>query len=218
MALAPIGQSQFAPGFAPAPSKEMGQEAFLQLLVAQLQNQDPLDPTDSREFVTQLSQLSGVEQMVQMNERLASIEIAQAGIVNAQLGSLVGRTVTATSDGAWLGASGGAAVGFDLGARAERVEVTIRDESGRVVRTLGLGETFPGTRRVDWDGLDDAGVRAPAGRYSVEVKAFDASGRPVPVTQEVTGVVAGISFESGVPELVVGDLRVRLGDVTRIMQ
>jgi flagellar basal-body rod modification protein FlgD len=196
----------------------MGQEAFLQLLVAQLQNQDPLDPTDSREFVTLLSQLSGVEQMVQMNERLAAIEIGQAGIVNAQLGSLVGRTVTAASDGAWLGASGGATVGFELGARAERIEVSIRDESGKVVRTLEQGETFPGTRSVSWDGLDAAGVRVPAGRYSVEVKAFDASGRPVPVTQEVTGIVSGISFESGVPELVVGDLRVRLGDVTRIAQ
>ncbi len=56
----------------PTATKQM----FLQLLVAQLKNQNPLNPADGTEFLAQLSQLTGVEQMVSMNQELAAIRKA----------------------------------------------------------------------------------------------------------------------------------------------
>lgn len=55
------------------PQKELGKDTFLQLMVAQLKNQNPLSPMDGTSFLTQLSQISGVEQMVQMRQELEAI-------------------------------------------------------------------------------------------------------------------------------------------------
>lgn len=84
------GQSQFAK--VPASSTEtVDYEAFLQLLVAQLKTQDPTDPTDSAEFFSQLASFSGVEQQIQINNKLDSLLTA------SQLGeatSLIGKTLS----------------------------------------------------------------------------------------------------------------------------
>ncbi len=68
---------------------ELGKDAFLQLLVAQLQNQDPLNPAEDKEFIAQLSTFSTLEQMQNMNK---SMEASQAA-------SLIGKQVTWTESG-----------------------------------------------------------------------------------------------------------------------
>jgi len=198
------------------PPDEIGRDAFMKLLVTQLKNQDPLDPTDAKEFVTQLSQLTGVEQLVGIGERVAALEIATAGIANTQVAGLVGRSVTANADAIRLGESGSGRAPFQLDGRATEVTVTIRDESGRAVRTLQLGETFAGPHAVEWDGNDDTGARAPAGRYTIEIAAKDDAGHPVGSSTRITGPVTGVSYENGYPELLVGEARVMLGDVISI--
>mgnify|MGYP001764861594 CR=1 FL=1 len=51
----------------------LGKDAFLKLLVTQLQNQDPLNPLDDKEFIAQLAQFSSLEQQITMNTNLSSI-------------------------------------------------------------------------------------------------------------------------------------------------
>ncbi len=201
---------------AQGPAQEIGRDAFMKLLVTQLRNQDPLDPTDAKEFVTQLSQLTGVEQLVGIGERVAALEVATAGIANTQVAGLTGRTVTANADTIRLADSGPGRAVYQLDGRAAEVTVVIRDESGRVVRTQTLGETFAGSHAVEWDGNDDGGARAPAGRYTVEIAAKDAAGHPVGTSTRITGPVTGVSYENGYPELLVGEARVMLGDVISI--
>ncbi len=191
----------------------MGRDAFMKLLVAQLRNQDPLDPMDPRESIAQLSQLSGVEQLVAIEGRLRALEVANAGMVNAQAVALVGRTVEAEGGMLRLGPEGDAEASFTLRGRAERVEVKVIDEQGRVVRSMELEGGYPGAHPVRWDGLDEQGERAPAGRYRIEVRAFDAEGRPVEADTTLRGRVERVAYDNGYPELVVEGRRIALGSV-----
>lgn len=71
-------------------SSTLGQEAFLELLVTELQYQDPLDPMDGTEYVTQLAQFSTVEQLTTMNDNMSSF-LQYQGLYDG--GSLIGKTV-----------------------------------------------------------------------------------------------------------------------------
>ena len=197
-------------------SGSLDREAFMQLLVAQLRNQDPLDPMDARDFVTQLSQLSGVEQLVTMSNRIEGMEMAMAGVANVQAASLTGKHVTANTSTLRLPDQGPANGSFSLTGAASTVTVRVLDGDGRLVRTLTLNDQSPGTRTFTWDGKDEAGTRAESGNYRIEVTAQDASGLPVPSTTSINGIIGSISYEGGVPTLVVGGAHVVLGDVITI--
>src|SRR5210317_754089 len=79
-------------------SNVMGKDDFLNLLITQLQNQDPLKPTDSTEFTAQLAQFSSLEQLGNVNENLKQLQDFQASINNSQAVSLIGKEITATGN------------------------------------------------------------------------------------------------------------------------
>jgi len=81
------------------------------------------------------------------------------------------------------------------------VTATITDSNGNVVRTLNLGAHAAGATTIPWDGTDSTGATVAQGTYTVTVTATNVAGSPVPVTQNVTGVVQNISFALGYPEL-----------------
>jgi flagellar basal-body rod modification protein FlgD len=196
----------------------MGRDAFMKLLVHQLQNQDPLEPMDAREMVTQLSELTSVEQLVSIEQRLGHLEIATAGIGNTQAAGLVGRTVVANADRLSLGDTGPARGAFVVEGSSATTEITIRDAAGDVVRTISLGGQTPGTHVYEWDGNGENGERLPAGRYEMTVVAKDAEGHPVTTSTRIEGRVARVTYENGYPELVVGEATVMLGDVLSISE
>jgi len=93
---AAVSNSATSSGGTSAISQELDRNAFLQLLVTQLQHQDPLNPTDNTEFIAQLAQFSSLEQMQQMNTGLTNQQLMTA---TSQALSLVGREVSYTVDG-----------------------------------------------------------------------------------------------------------------------
>jgi flagellar basal-body rod modification protein FlgD len=186
---------------AAAATTSLGQDAFLKLLMAQLRNQDPMNPVQGTEFVTQLSQFSMVEQSVQQSTTLGNISKQLSGLSNSDATQLVGKTITVNGSGMnWNGVL--ATTGnVTLGGAAQKVTVSISDSQGNVVRTLQLGAEPAGALGVSWDGRTDAGSAAPAGNYTMSVNATDASGQPVSTSQTVTGVVNKVSFDQGYPQL-----------------
>lgn len=207
-------------GFA-QPAKERGalsKEDFMKLLIAQLKNQDPQAPVDSKEFVTQLSQLTSVEQLTNMSEQLKNLQLATTSMMNNQASSFVGRQIEANGSKLHLGASGGASSGIQLMQPAQEVTLTIRDAQGQAQRVLELGSTKAGLTPVDWDGNADNGERLAAGAYTMTVEAKDKDGNPVVSSAQISGIVSQVSYERGFPELVVGDARVALANVTTIKQ
>ena len=196
--------------------QELGRDAFMRLLVAQLENQDPLEPMDAQETVTQLAELTSVEHLMGIESRIGALEIATAGMANTQVASLLGRDVVASGGNLRLDSQGTATGAYGLDAAADEVTVTIRNDAGDVVQTVELGGRAMGPHTFEWDGTDGSGGRAPAGRYTMEVTARGPDGNPIVVSDEVRGRVDGVTYENGFPELRVGGRNILLGDIRSV--
>lgn len=178
---------------------ELGQEAFLKLLVAQLQNQDPLNPQENHEFVAQLAQFSSLEQTVGINDRLDILSLQNQGMANSQIVNMVGKEATIKGDIVTLQGQGQPVpVAFTIDSSVTSAEIEIRDGSGRKIRTIQAGARSSGSAQVLWNGLDDTGLPQPAGPYQVRVVAKNGD-TPVSVTQQSTGVIQAVSFNQGFP-------------------
>ena len=195
-------------------NQDLGKTEFLQLLVTQLQNQDPLQPMDNTEFVAQLAQFSNVEQLVAVNEGINILGMQQMSMTNAQAVSMIGKEVQVRSDSFSVGASDTEVnAAFTLDDDAADVKVNIRDSEGNLVRTIELGAHAEGDVEFEWDIRDDNGVKLSPGTYSIDVSATDADGGTVTWDPKVTGTVTGVSYESGYPELELGEVKAQMSDV-----
>jgi len=193
--------------------QDVGQDEFLELMLAQFENQDPMQPLENSDFLAQLAQFStatGVKELKSSVEGLVSSLSGNRGLAAAQL---VGREVMVPSD--QLHSDGGAAGAVELPASGE-LTVQIRDASGQVLRTLDLGTRPPGVARFEWDGLSAAGDRLPPGAYDVTATLAGASGETqVPVL--ASGAVTGVDPTGAEPRLdVAGHGTVGFGDVRQI--
>ena len=185
-----------------AGTKPMGRDAFLKLLVAQMKNQDPLKPQDNSQFVAELAQFSSLEQSMGINERLDLLATQNQGLANSQVIGMVGSEVTVK--GSMVTAAGGGAavpVSFTLAGDTESTVVTVRNQAGKVVRTLDLGGRDAGIARISWDGRDQSGMVQASGTYVISVEAKNDKGAAVSVSQETTGIVKSVSFDKGYPVL-----------------
>ncbi len=179
----------------------VNQQQFLQLLVAQLQHQDPTQPLQGTEFVTQLAQFSLVEQSVTQSQQLTNLTAQVTGLSNDQTTNLVGQTVTVGGNQIAFNGTSASAANVTLSGAASQVSATITDASGNVVRQLNLGAHGAGAMTIPWDGHNNSGGLVPQGTYTINVTATNASGNPVSVSQDVTGVVKSVSFDQGYPDL-----------------
>jgi len=199
-------------------TQTLGKDDFLKLLTEQLKNQDPTNPLDDTAFVSQLAQFSSLEQAMTTNDKLSAMQLSESAMVNAQVASLVGKSVLVRTQSVIMPASGTPPpITLQLGADASKVSVSIQDASGTVVRVLDAGALAAGTQTVAWDGKNTSGNRVPAGSYTVAVTATDAQGQAVTVNSEVTGVVTGVAFDTGSAQLELGgSTRVNPSDVVEI--
>jgi flagellar basal-body rod modification protein FlgD len=223
MTVAPTQSPAANPAQAPAdvpanPKGAMGQDTFLKLLVAELKQQDPMDPMQSRDMVAQLAQLSSVQKLQGIDDKLAAMQTSNNAASAMQNAGLIGRTVTAKTSRLDLNSSGGATGSYQLQSKAQTISVNVRDSSGTVVRALDFAAQQAGQRQFTWDGQTDGGTRAPAGSYSFDVTAKSLQGSPVPASTEVSGLVTEVTNENGAPQVVVGGAHIPLGDVTSIAQ
>ncbi len=191
-------------------------DTFLTLLTTQLQNQDPLSPLDSTEFVGQLVQFSGVEQQIAQNKNLERL-VGQSEVNSSTAAvSFIGKEAVLTSKTAPL-QGGSAKWAYALGRQAEQSTITISDQEGKVVFTGGANQNT-GRHEFVWDGRDTAGNILPDGAYNIQITAIDADGEPVSVATSITGIVTGVDFASGEPALLMGDIRASFSDILSVRQ
>lgn len=175
-----------------AASDVLGKDAFLKLLVTQLQNQDPLNPLDDKEFIAQLAQFSSLEQMSNIAEGITALteKTAQQDMLSSV--SYIGKQVTAS--GSTMTKIGNAAtpVYFTLEDAAATVYANIYDANNNLVRTEKFTSMQAGEFEFSWDGTDYNGSAVNNGQYSVYFSAESATGKTVFVDTEVTGVVTAV--------------------------
>jgi flagellar basal-body rod modification protein FlgD len=148
-------------------TSSLGKDSFLQLLVTQMQNQNPLDPQDNSEFVAQLAQFSSLETMQNLSTSVDSISTMYQSSQALQASSLVGRSVTVDAGSTYVDTSKAMTGSVVLPSSSTDTTVKVYDSTGtNVVRTIDLGTQAAGTTSFTWDGMDDSGAAVAAGNYS----------------------------------------------------
>ncbi len=202
---------------ASGPAKnDMGKDTFFQLLITQLQNQNPLNPMDGAEFTSQLAQFSQLEKLDNMGSTLEYMQLYLASLNNAQAVEFIGKEIEANGDSIQLPEGGSASLSYELKDDAGSVTVKIYDQDMKLVRTVEVGPQNGGSQEWSWDGKDNEGNQLEAGDYTFEVSASDVNGGDVAVTTYLKGVVTGVTFENGVTFLLLGQQKVSLGEVIRV--
>ena len=206
------GSTEIAASQAPM----MGKDDFLHLLITQLQNQDPLNPTDHTEFTAQLAQFSSLEQLHNVNDNLEQLHNFQASTNNTQAVSMLGKEITAK--GNYLQLTDGEATGcdFSLSRDAAMVSVNIYDSTGRFVSAFDKENLPAGRHTLVWDGKDKDNIPAKDGHYTFAIQANDANDQKIKVETFFTGVVDSLTFEDNTPFLISGGKKIALGDVIQV--
>ncbi|WP_373499204.1 flagellar hook assembly protein FlgD [Desulfococcus sp.] len=197
---------------------ELGQDDFLNLLIAQLQAQDPLNPLESAEFSAQLAQFNSLEKLMEVNTHLEELKAAQLFSANAQFVDYIGKTVKAQGNTVALTEGEPLALSFDLARNAKSVSVNIFDAGGLRVRTLTAEETGAGEQSVEWNGKDDKGRRVPDGTYRFEAAAVDEAGAAVEATPFTLNRVTGVTFQNDSAVLLAQNHAIPLSQVVRVSE
>lgn len=194
---------------------KLGQTEFLSLLVAQLQNQDPLNPMDSANFSAQLAQFSSLEQLTQINGKLDSLgQKDPTTTPTFDPVGLIGRTISANGSGVNVTKGDASALEYTL-EDTGKVSIEVKSSSGTVVGSADLGQLAGGTHTLDLDDVTKFADLAD-GDYTVSVKVQSGSAPATAVKTQVTGTVSGVDLTSNPPTIRVGDLEIPLGDVREV--
>ena len=188
---------------------------FLTLLVTELQNQNPLEPTDTNDFISQLTSYANFEQQQTLNSNLSSLTTSFNSLLTLSSSNYIGQTVTAKADSATL-ENGSISFGYSLNSAASNVKLEVSDSSGNVVWS-GSGTTTAGSNSFTWDGTTTSGTQlADGGTYSLAVTATDSSGNSVYGYTTVTGTVTGVDSSSGTAMLKIGDTSLAVSSVVGV--
>jgi len=177
----------------------MGKEDFLTLLVAQLQNQDPLNPDDPTEFTAQLAQFSSLEQLYNLNESMAGLTTAQANSEKLSALSLIGKEVSYNGS-SFTYEGDPIAVGYQLDGIASGVTLSLQNADGKTVKTLEAADTElkSGNHFITWDGTDMDGKTVADGTYKIVLSATAASsGGSVAAAALISSEVTGVDLSNG---------------------
>lgn len=167
------------------------QNNFLKMLMAQIQNQNPLDPAKPAEFTSQLSQLNTMKGINDLNASVQGFlnQLKSADFMG--MSSVVGRN--ALVPGNLFAFNGGPVVlGAELSGDVTSLRAVVRDAAGQLVDEVSLGPAKAGPLRVQWDGVMSDGRMVSPGAYLVSFEAVAAGGGGVTASTFVPAEVASV--------------------------
>ncbi len=181
-----------------AGNSELGQNEFFALMVAQLQNQDPLKPLESQEFMSQIAQFSTVDGIQRMEKSLSTLAGSWQSSQALQASTLVGREILVAGNQSVLEDGASLRGATELVNSTGQLSVGIFDAAGQLVRRLELGPQPAGLNHFSWDGLNEQGARVPAGSYRVQAQAVindEVQAQPTLMVSRVESVTLGSGAE-----------------------
>jgi flagellar basal-body rod modification protein FlgD len=185
---------------------------FMTLLVSELQNQNPLDPTSTTDFVNQLASYANFDSQTTLNTNMSALTTSFNSLMTLNSVNYIGHTVQATGSTGTL-QSGAINYGYTLNSAATDVTLTVSDSSGNTVWT-GAGTTTSGSNTFAWDGKTTDGTQlADGGQYTLAVTATDSTGASVYGSTTVSGTVTSVDFSSSTLKLLLGNTSVSSADV-----
>ncbi len=204
----------------------LGKDEFLKLLVAQMKNQDPLNPMDGQEMAAQLAQFSQVEQLIEINNGMKAVSAGQEAVGAAIDGlseltvaqgdamaklleqsmaiNTVGRTGVLDGNQMFVDRDGSGAITIDAGALKGIGRLSVLDAGGRPIATAAVDNVKEGMQSIP---LEDFTFDPPLepGRYTYRFEMTNDAGRNVPAKTYTTGRITGLRYQEGQPVLMLGD-------------
>ena len=195
-------------------SAQQTQNEFLKLLITQIQNQNPLEPMDNAQFTTQLAQLSTLEQLQGMNDKMDQSIVYTQSLNNTMMLGLVGREAVVAGDAVNV-ADGAVSASHIQSAAPGLANVTVKDENGTVVASYTQA-VDSGWNEITWDGRNSTGEAAPDGAYTIEVSVLDTQGAAVSSQTYMSGMVESIRFENNLALLNIGGHDYYASEIARV--
>jgi flagellar basal-body rod modification protein FlgD len=200
-----------------AKKDQLGQAQFMQLMIAQLRNQDPTKPMDPSAFLGQLAQFGTVSGIQNMQDSLSTLSDSLRSSQVLGGTTLVGHYVLADASEGSIGTTGEIAGTTTIPEGATEASLVITDSSGQLIRRMPISSQ-QGEAQFLWDGTTDLGTRAPAGNYTVSAIA-KVGGTAEQLTTQLVGHVASVTIDPTNHSLTLNtDLGpIALGRVRRVM-
>jgi flagellar basal-body rod modification protein FlgD len=212
-----LGSSPGASSTGAKPKDQLGQDAFLQLMLAQLRHQDPTSPVDPADFLGQLAQFGTVTGIQGMQSSIATLSDALRSSQVLGGTSMVGRDVLVAADTAVVGEQGSVVGTVEIPTGTRAAQLVITDASGQQVRRIAL-PSQQGEIAFEWDGTVEGGGRAAPGEYSIAVVA-DVAGQSEQLATSLLARVGSVTIDPNNFSLTLNtDLGpISLGRVRRVM-
>ena len=216
-AVAPTGLPGATAPTAVTNTPTLGKDDFLKLLMTQLTHQNPLDPMDMNQLLSQTAQLTQVEQLQNLNQSLLYLAAATTASGVTQASMLIGKTGKVTGSNVAFDGRSPVQLPYTLVGAGAPVQVQVLDSSGNVLRTLNANPRTPGEYAATWDGKDANGKPVSAGTYYYRVAAAS-GGDGTTAAYAKTGTITGFEVLGGQLYYQIGGSLVRPEDVISVQQ
>lgn len=174
-------------------SSELGKNQFMELMIAQMENQSPLDPQDNGEFISQLANFSSLEEMQKLTTQVESFSTQYQSSQALQASAMVGRTVLVPGTETTMGTDGKISGIADLEASTGSLKISVFNGSGELVKQVDMGQQLAGSVPFTWDGTNSEGEQMPYDEYTIKAEAAS-DGENSPVTTLLSANVSSVSI------------------------
>lgn len=207
--------------YAATDNSTLDKDAFLKLMIAQLQNQDPLEPLDGTDYSAQLAQFSSLEQMQNINDTLnmsldANYLLSQS-INSTMTASLIGKEVKIAGDTVKYEGQESTTIGYDLMSDAQEVSVIIKDKNGAEIKKFDNVSTEMGQHKLSWDFTDNNGNKVSGEDYTVEITGKTLGIEDMEIAQYFVGIIDGVRYSANGTSIVVNDLEYQVSEVFEVV-
>lgn len=206
-----------ATGHVANPKKQLGQEDFMKLLVAQMNNQDPSNPTDNTQFLSQMTQFTMVDGIEKLGSSFSGMASSLYNSQAMQAATLVGREVLTDSNIARMENSKGLHGQFAVPEFASGLNLQVRNAAGNLIKTLPSNDLTPGVHAFSWDGTNERGDMQADGDYIVVASAL-VNGKQQAVPLQMYSTVEAVTIgadRSSVELQLAGSQRLKLSQVAQ---
>ncbi len=200
----------------PSGGPALGKNDFLKLMIAQLENQDPMNPMDQNQFLAQTAQFTSLEDLQNIDTDLQSLKSTMSSSGLTASAALLGHQVKSSTQAFQWDGQTPAALDFAVDGSASDVQVDILDDQGTVVRQMSTGPIAGGTHEVTWTGVDDQGKGMQSGTYTYRGTASAMPGTTA-LAYAAAGTVSGVTQSGGAVLYQIGDTTVKSGDLVQIL-
>ena len=213
-----LGINRPAPEVDTRGRSELGQAEFLKLLTVQLANQDPLAPTDSKEFITQMSQFSSVDSLQTLVTKFDDLSSSLTSNQALQASSLVGRHVLIPSSVGIINGESGMSGQLNIDSHVSGMRFEVKNANGEVVRRVDVGDKSPGDVEFYWDGRNEEGELLDSAQYEIVAYGI-VNGQTEQIATSIRAQVQSVNLEGsggGIMLNLVGLGKIDFNDVKEV--